>query len=593
MRFGFCVFVFLFSFSVIFPVFAIDPADPHDPARVKAPLTKEEQEAFDKTLEDLLSVPEVLRRSLRPPMAKEDYMVQIMRFLRSNGDEKRELTKEDLAEQKEAAVLRARREQVSNLIKYDINFDAQVTFGEVERAFSEGPTGKYEKTFNDNRTEEQKRLMLEQRLKPLRELDTNGDEIISYQEMATLSKEKEKQIIEQQTRQYQQYLDLDPNHDGRLTSEEMESLALKAFAVFDKNDDGYISQEEYEPYLNVLRSYNLFNYSPDQSCSVEPVPKDATLLGVGMYQGLALSTVTAVGQDRETTTVNVKIEEDQPDLFLILSSYDPIIWRFEGHTGAVKHVLVTSYPQNENGRSASGVTGVDKSRVTFLSQKCLPYFHDDRKALGVRGMIKVLTGRFPNIVRAKHSSRDVLISQGDVTFSEIPKGPPRNQTDLAPGAGSSPPEGSEDKLEKWERLRLQQRVQVSAWPRNPTNPYNIPTPEGYDSELWSIFLKFNKAGLAEIDPSTVVSDMPAERYEVWPQMAGIAKLVHEGALVKISNREFLVTKNIPRFPAGLTGSHSVKFVIAEGVKLPKGDPGHSCVIMEETGKPVGSSPLCR
>lgn len=55
-----------------------------------------------------------------------------------------------------------------------------------------------------------------------------------------------------------------------------------------------------------------------------------------------------------------------------------------------------------------------------------------------------------------------------------------------------------------------------------------------------------------------------------------------------------IVKPIKRFPAGLNGSHAVVFVLAKGVPMPAGSPGHSCVISEETGAAAGNvSPLCR
>ena len=39
-------------------------------------------------------------------------------------------------------------------------------------------------------------------------------------------------------------------------------------------------------------------------------------------------------------------------------------------------------------------------------------------------------------------------------------------------------------------------------------------------------------------------------------------------------------------PAGLNGAHSVRFILAKGVPMPDGRPGHSTVISEETGQPV-------
>jgi hypothetical protein len=39
-----------------------------------------------------------------------------------------------------------------------------------------------------------------------------------------------------------------------------------------------------------------------------------------------------------------------------------------------------------------------------------------------------------------------------------------------------------------------------------------------------------------------------------------------------------------RFPGGLTGAHSVNFLLRRGVPKPSGHPGHSTVVSEDTGE---------
>lgn len=72
---------------------------------------------------------------------------------------------------------------------------------------------------------------------------------------------------------------------------------------------------------------------------------------------------------------------------------------------------------------------------------------------------------------------------------------------------------------------------------------------------------------------------------------GLAQLVATGDL---EHRESFVylARAIPRFPAGLHGAHLVRFVLATGVPMPDGDPGHSCVFSEETGRPMANDFIC-
>lgn len=104
-------------------------------------------------------------------------------------------------------------------------------------------------------------------------------------------------------------------------------------------------------------------------------------------------------------------------------------------------------------------------------------------------------------------------------------------------------------------------------------------------------LRFHPEGVQEIDPRTVVANAPVERYVVLPEEAGLSQLEQEGAITRTGSREFLVRKKI-RFPAGLNGAHLVMFRIQEGVPVPQGDPGHSCVTLEETGMALYNGASC-
>ena len=73
-------------------------------------------------------------------------------------------------------------------------------------------------------------------------------------------------------------------------------------------------------------------------------------------------------------------------------------------------------------------------------------------------------------------------------------------------------------------------------------------------------------GVIDIDPKTVVANVPVAAYEVLPSEAGLAQLVASGALTRNSSGEYVVHRKI-RFPAGLYGAHSVTFVIRRGTPV--------------------------
>jgi hypothetical protein len=63
----------------------------------------------------------------------------------------------------------------------------------------------------------------------------------------------------------------------------------------------------------------------------------------------------------------------------------------------------------------------------------------------------------------------------------------------------------------------------------------------------------------------------------------LSQLLKSGVLTRNGQGEYLINKKM-RFPAGLTGAHSAKFLLLRGVPKPEGQPGHSRVVSEETGE---------
>jgi hypothetical protein len=103
-------------------------------------------------------------------------------------------------------------------------------------------------------------------------------------------------------------------------------------------------------------------------------------------------------------------------------------------------------------------------------------------------------------------------------------------------------------------------------------------------DLASEVARFYPGGVVEIDPASVVASRPVERYVVLPNQPGLLQLVQSGALERNNRGDFLIKRQI-RFPAELHGAHSARFLLLRGVPMPEGSPGHSCVILEETGYP--------
>ncbi|TBW34080.1 hypothetical protein EYW49_18970 [Siculibacillus lacustris] len=98
-------------------------------------------------------------------------------------------------------------------------------------------------------------------------------------------------------------------------------------------------------------------------------------------------------------------------------------------------------------------------------------------------------------------------------------------------------------------------------------------------------------GIVPIDPATVVASHPPLVYDVLPGLAGVAQLLDQGALARNPSGEYLIRRKI-RFPGGMYGANSVRFLLLRGVPVPDGELGHSCIVSEETGEAIPGTAGC-
>lgn len=537
-----------------------------------------------ETYADYAAIPQALRQSLRRSGFIEAYINQTVGFVRRYGEDKNTFTRADMQSLQEKEIKSARNRQFTSLIRHDENFDAVVTESEIRHSL---------KSMDSRRTDDW--IDRQARTQMKHDIDGNGE--ITLREMSTLDEKLRAQASKRSQDKYESYLSLDPNGDGVLTVAELDMLARKAFATIDADGDGILTDDDRRMIANMEKNI----YSSPAGCSLPPVPEDVQLISIGAYEGDALSTVTAAGQDNVTTTISVEIAEDAKPMYLLLSSYDPIIWRFTGNTAAVRRLALSSLHRNEKGFSGSGATGLPKDRVSFLKYKCLPYYHNpmEKKGRQAKTAIEKLAGRETDWFDGSYSYNRLFIGSAKIDFAKT-------------------------------------ETKMSA-------------PKGYAPEVWPTLLRFSPGGVVEIDPESVVAHDKVEKYEVLPQEAGLAKLVHDGALQieqSRSNTQMLIVgedtivinsgngggrdmidggeghdtiitngqgnirvrraspglmlsgtyrivKDIPRYPTGLAGAHSVTFIVSKGVKKPAGRAGHSCVIDENTGETQGHGPLCR
>lgn len=409
---------------------------------------------------------------------------------------------------------------IGSALGRDLDGDFKVTRAELERA-SRG-----EEAMRDREVQAQ-----------LGRLDANGDEIITLAEMAASASVRGRPDDDRLDR----LLALDPNRDGRLTAPELSGLVAQRFAAVDQDEDGLISAEEYAPIADRVRQIRM-----EQSllrCVLPSVPAGARLIVYGGYEGDSVSSAVIGGPDEETNLIDVVIEPGSTPLYIVLASYESMLWRVRGATQRVAQVVVSSSQADPRGISASGVAGLPRSKVAIAEPRCPGYFKGDggQEQEAAEAVVRRATGRKPDAMFGSYSVRAVALPSGTLTKAERDK---------------------------------------------------APVPRGFDAAMWREAVRFWPGGLVAVDPRQVVARTRVKRYRVLPSQMGLAQLLGSGAIQRTANgRALRIVRPIPHLPPSMGGAHSATLILAEGVKMPPGNPVHACILNEE-GVALTNSSIC-
>jgi hypothetical protein len=276
----------------------------------------------------------------------------------------------------------------------------------------------------------------------------------------------------------------------------------------------------------------------DRSGCEMPKPSDgAKVILFSTEQAEALSATTIGSQDAVVSTGIITIEPGPEPLYLVGVTYQAVIWRLRGAVDRVEQIVLSSNKSarvDSEPRPLVGVTGISPGRVAFVKpSKCIAPFSDAPSiASSIAGsIVQRETGKAPIIVTGRVSLSEFVLPSG-ILKTEW-------RGELPPVIDSSP---------------LASDAAV-AYP----------------------------AGIVEIDPATITAGAPAEFYNILPGKYGLLQLVKSGVLQPNRSGELLIKQKM-RFPAGLYGADAAKFLLLRGVPEPDGNPGHSCIYYEETGK---------
>ncbi|MGY3454277.1 EF-hand domain-containing protein [Bradyrhizobium sp. USDA 4353] len=458
----------------------------------------------------------------------------------------------------------ARIQAVQGVMRYDVDGDGFVTEDEIRRLmryelrFQLAQSQKINSSYSPDK-------QIDSTVQRLMAFDADKDGKISIAEAAK-SAAGQRPSGGQSARVRQV---LDAAGKDEVTLQDYLSAGEALFRKVDADGNGTISQQEATDYSqSLVRATAAKKEEAEKAgCELPAASDNAKVMLFSGYEAEALSNVTLKSQDVEVRTGRIVIEPGNEPLYLVVSTHRATIWQVSGAVERVERIVASSMQTGANGSDPqaaplAGVTGVPAERVSFLKRSnCLSYFSEapSSGSLVSAGAVRRMTGKAPDVLAARYS----------VSSFSAPSGKIETTRDERDGS-----------------LVIRKREGSLTIIGSGGNATIQMGPSRARDEM----MRFFPGGVMEIDPKSVVGSAPAMPYEVLPSQAGIVQLLASGALSENRSGEYIVRSKI-RFPAGLYGAHSVTFLVMKGTPYPDGDPGHSCVVVEETGESKGG--ICR
>ena len=294
-------------------------------------------------------------------------------------------------------------------------------------------------------------------------------------------------------------------------------------------------------------------------CAMPKASDGAKIVLLRLDNADALSTVTVGSQDVATRTGEILVEPGRGPLYLVVASMGPTIWRLTGAVERVERLVLAGMRTGPNRGVPGempliGETGISADRITFLRHPhCLSLhlLHASWTAVAPR-IIKHEIGRGPATGAAFHEISRVSV----------------------PSLAWRSTRGKSAPMIAYDRSNSATVIEG--------DPGNLIVLKG-QNDLNEELKLFTPGGVTDIDADKVVASQHPERYAVLPQQAGLLQLLETGALSRNGEGDFLIQRKI-RLPAELNGGH--KLILLTGVQEPDGEPGHACVLAQETGAPL-------
>lgn len=272
-------------------------------------------------------------------------------------------------------------------------------------------------------------------------------------------------------------------------------------------------------------------------CNLPPVTAGTKIVLLGAYEARARSGVSLGLQDNEIRAGVISVSDSVEPLAVIITTYRPAIWSFQGATNRISWVVLNSQNTAPNSSSPAhglplgGVVGLPASRVRFLPRSdCLPPFYQHYgQSEGVKEAKDFVARQFGR-------NADVVASAHDTSGFAIPAGTV---------------------------------YKFGAFINEPST-----------ADMPEFLQPFASRQVVNFDGAAIVASQPVTK-----RAPDIKQLMADGAIIPKGNGDFRIVKKI-RFPPELYGANARTFYLAPGIGVPEGNPGHSCVISEKTGKPL-------
>jgi Ca2+-binding EF-hand superfamily protein len=529
---------------------------------------------------------QLLLSRIKPGQTLDRYLENLrIDFFRIDADADGRLTQRDVDHHELMRIIQERANAMAVVMRYDLDGDGAVTEDEIRRAMrydlrselaqaAVNLTGKPPAP-----TAEALAKQIESNVRSIMALDSDNDgKVVSSDAPKLFQRTPRSAAVSQygEAARARQALTLDTSSKGEVTPADYQGAGEALFRKVDTDNDGTISQQELVDYglrpdspgavmrnaAAVEAAQKRLNEQADAvrkkqeeaeavrtACAMPAPSEKARIVLLSAYETDALSSVTLGSQDAVVHAGRVVVERGREPLYLVMPSQSATIWQFSGAVERIERVVMTSSTVAKTGNALRpplvGATGIAPERISFLGRpECVEYFSEipSSSSLQAIAAVRNAIGKEPDVVAFKYSVNSFSVPSGKIDM---------------PG----------DELQQ---------------------PLFTKKPVGSDRAREAMY-HFFRGGVVEIDPKTVVARTPATAYEVLPAQAGLAQLLETGALTQNSSREYIVRQKI-RFPPGLYGAHSVTFLIMKGAPYPDGNPGHSCVVMEEVGERKGA--LC-